>query len=144
MFKDDSWRQRALQDMAGGSRVVIAAFLYDDPDIQSTLLSRLRKGGFELDITVDKEAFHERTARRQKPKLEALAAAGGRVFLGKGDGPDGRLHMKVMIIDSRIVYWGTANFTFKSRTNKELMQRLQGPPVQDVVEAVGEVQRQPL
>ena len=76
--------------------------------------------------------------------MEALKDAGGHVFLGKGDGPDGRLHMKVMIIDSRIVYWGSANFTFKSRTNKELMQRLQGPPVQVVVEAVQEVRRQPL
>ena len=64
--------------------------------------------------------------------------------MAKADGRDGRLHMKALIIDSRLVYHGSANFTSKSRTNKELMQRLQGPPVQVVVEAVQEVRRQPL
>ena len=41
--------------------------------------------------------------------------------------------MKVLAIDQKVVYTGSANFTNKSHRNTELHLRIMGPPVAPIV-----------
>ena len=70
-----------------------------------------------------------RSAVHQRPRLLELQKLGGEVYLCSGDGRFGSLHAKALVMDSRIAYSGSANYTFKSQSNIEVVVRLVGPQV---------------
>ena len=126
-----------LEDVAAASRVVVAAYLYDNTSLHNLFVQKLKgRGAFDLQVTVDKAGFENRDAPRQRPKLLALKGLGAQVCTASGDGTMGRLHCKAVVLDRRVAYTGSANLTDKSEDNSELVCRLQGPPVQAVSEAV--------
>jgi len=43
------------------------------------------------------------------------------------------MHLKAVVIDSRVAYAGSANCTRQARCNREVMLRLVGPPVTKVL-----------
>ncbi len=122
-----SWWPKLLQDVAAASRVVVAAYLYDNTNLHNLFMEKLQsRQAFDLQVTVDKEAV-ERDASRQRRKLLAL-----KVGIASGTSTIGRLHCKALMLDRRVVCTGSANLIDKSESN----YRLQEPLVQAVSEAV--------
>ena len=77
---------------------------------------------------VDKEMFDVRMARHQRPRLEALRRAGAKIWLCDGKTGYGSLHMKALIVNRRVAFTGSSNFTNKSHENLELQMRMARPP----------------
>ena len=75
----------------------------------------------------------------QKWMVKQLREAGAHVFLAMGEYGEGRLskycgacHIKCCLVDNRIAYSGSANFTDAALKNLELVFRLPGSPVADI------------
>ena len=140
------WMAAALEEVQHASRVDVATFLFDDELFTQKLLCRLRsRSPFACQIVVDKSAYDQRTSRFQRPRLLELQSHGASVLVSQGfdgrslfglAGRRGIMHIKAVIIDSRVAYTGTANITKSSRVNRELVHRIVGPPVSDILEAV--------
>ena len=47
------------------------------------------------------------------------------------------MHLKCLVLDGRVAYTGSANFTARSRANWELALRLEGAPAVEAGAAVG-------
>jgi phosphatidylserine/phosphatidylglycerophosphate/cardiolipin synthase-like enzyme len=140
ILQDAEFWQRMRQEVNAASYVMLAALMFDEDSLQNLFLRRLHdRYQFALDVLVDEEAYDARTARSQRPHLLALRRAGARVFLCSGSPPprgrgfSGSFHMKVLAIDQKVVYTGSANFTNKSHRNTELHLRIMGPPVAPIV-----------
>ena len=122
-----------------------ASYVFDDPATKSLLLQRLRGGvPFDCRIVVDKDVYLSKSSRGQAACLRELQAAGAKVFLAHGRvdaarrvfGPTakaGSVHVKAVAIDGQVVYSGGANCTRQARCNRELVYRIVGPPVADIV-----------
>ena len=72
-----------------------------------------------------------------------LRAAGAHILVAEGSRGRGRLakfscscHIKCCVINSRIAYCGSANYTEAALKNFELVFRLTGPPVVQVCGAL--------
>ena len=73
VFMDNSWRARLLADLDTASSVLLASYLYDDPELQAVFLRRLRgRAPFSLDLLVDSSMFEARTCCHQRPRLLEL------------------------------------------------------------------------
>ena len=73
VFLDAAWRARLLEDIGGASSVLVASYTYDDPDLQSAFLRRLRgRAPFFLELLVDSQHFEGRTCKHQRPRLLEL------------------------------------------------------------------------
>ena len=126
-----------MEEIGYAREVLIASFLFDHAALQEALLRRLNgRGEFDLQVLVDRAAFVERTAYRQRPRLDALRRASASVYLCSGDPPLGAFHAKVAVLDRRICFTGSANFTQKSLQNFELTLRLVGPQVLEILRDV--------
>lgn len=145
-INDNSWRPRALAEVQAASQVVVASFVMDDPQLTTALCRRLNgRAPFSCSILVDAEYFDKLSAPHQRPRLVELKRAGARVFLCQGNdgrpefGPNGRpgcYHPKALLIDQRVCYTGSGNFTKASKVNEEWMFRMVGPPVQAMSDAI--------
>ena len=112
------------------------------------MLSRLiSKENFTCEVYVDEDTYTKMRKQypHQRPRLLELQKHGASVFLCNGreyceefgvKGYRGHFHMKALVIDNKIAYCGSANATGNSRINAELVFRLVGPPVADVVAAI--------
>ena len=70
---DVAWRPRLLEDIGGASSVLVASYTYDDPDLQSAFLRRLRgRAAFSLELLVDSQHFEGRSCKHQRPRLLEL------------------------------------------------------------------------
>ena len=127
-----SWWQRLVEELDSATEVTLGSFVLDHSGLVAALLQGLQRRGLALTVLVDKEAFEERTARHQRPRLQTLRQAGAQIYICRGSPPLGRFHVKAVCLDRRVVYTGSANFTDKSTSNTELVMRLLGPPVLDV------------
>ena len=58
------------------------------------------------------------------------------VFGRVGRGVVGQLHANTAVIDTRIAYAGSANFSFNSRGERDIVFRFLGSPVKDVREGL--------
>lgn len=138
-----NWVASVLQDLAMASRLQICSMLYDHPEIHRAIMGRLGrqhvKGrGLAARIIVDASHHARRTCQYQQARLEMLVKSKAEVLLGDGERQDGILHTKIVILDERIVYLGSANVTFGSTNNREGLVRLVGGTV--VQEVLGAVQ----
>jgi len=146
VYDGNGWRQRALEEISGSSVVIVASLVYDDPDLHSTLLRRLRgRDAFDCSVFVDRDTYEQRTYRYQRARILELQKHGGSIFLCTGRdyntefgarGQRGHFHMKALVIDNKISYVGSANATRNSRINGELVLRLVGSSVVEVVKSV--------
>ena len=78
--------------------------------------------------------------------LRELRTAGAKVFLAHGQHLPGRMakyrgsfHMKCMVLDSRISFNGSSNFTEASMKNWEMVLRVTGAAVADICDILEEV-----
>ena len=126
----------------------MSAFSYDEPKVQELFLKRLRdRSVFSLEMFVDAQHFRSRVTRHMRPCLTALVAAGATVKLASGhshasifgaagSGLVGQLHAKAVVLDRSVAYVGSANFTRNSLGNRELVWRMRGPQVMEVLEMI--------
>ena len=131
-----AWIAQLLQDIRASSEVVIGSYTFDHGALTSLLVQRLssRARPFCATVLVDRDQLTERTCVGMRPRLAELFAAGATVVLCRGAGRFGRFHMKAAVVDRRVGYTGSCNFTEKSiNYNAELVVRLAGPPVLDVL-----------
>ena len=70
--------------------------------------------------------------------LRNLRRAGAEVVLCRGTVATGAMHGKAIVVDRRTAFMGSANLTQKSERNGELLWRMRGPPVMDVLEFLEE------
>lgn len=149
VFNESTWLQQCLGEMQDAGSVLIASMVFDEPSLCDALLSRLRApaAAFTCQVVVDRQNFRQRLSRHQRPRLLELQLAGAQVRLATGHpgrdvfGPHSRcgvMHLKAVVLDSRVAYSVSANLTLASRTNRELVFRLAGPSAGPVLAAVAD------
>ena len=135
------WWQKLMEEVGAASEIVLASFTYDHSSLTALLVRRLQgRASFSATILVDKESFEKRDAPHERPRLRALRDAGAQIYICRGSPPFGRMHMKALCIDRRTVFAGSANFTDKSSSNIEMVQRMVGPPVGETLRQLLDVQ----
>ena len=121
-------------------------------DIQKALLAELRRRGkeFRCAVIVD-EDMHSKSGgdsgcKRQKQMLKTLGEAGARIFVAHGEHGVGNMskyrgsfHIKCMVLDSRIAFNGSSNYTEASIKNWEMVLRVTGPSASDMGDILMEV-----
>ena len=126
--QDESWLQAAVGDLFGAKEVLMCMYAFDDPDLHSALLAGVRpRYGMRLAIVVDADY----RTHFENGRLKVLQSHGARLYACKGLRNRGSMHMKLIIIDSKIAWSGSSNATKASRNNFEIMHRFVGPPVKD-------------
>ena len=126
----------AVGELSTARSVVIATYVYDDAKLHKELLRKLASGAFSLELLVDAQQFSSTSSRAMKSSVQQLQRSGATVRLCRGRRRGrfhGSFHHKVMIIDERIAFVGSANYTSASRTNLETVLRLAGPCVQGIL-----------
>jgi hypothetical protein len=146
VFTDSSWCQQVVEEIGSASVVTLASYMYDHPAVHSALVRRLTgKEAFACEILVDKEQYDRKTAPHQAPKLRELKSLDAVVYLcsgTRGQGVFGKqaylgsMHMKILLLDNKIAYYGSANFTHSAVKNWELVTRMVGPPVKNIVSTI--------
>ena len=99
--------------------------LYGNLDVHHAIMRRVgrihreKTSPLDTEIIVDR-AHHERgTCSHQRPLLRELVARKVLVLLSTGESDQGVLHTKMVVVDNRIVYIGSANVTFGATNNRE-------------------------
>ena len=141
---DGGWFEEALLDVKSASHIHLACFAFDQPRMTSELLKRLTEPEKpECLIVVDAAYYDSRKAKYQRPRLRDLQKNGATVRLASGTTSYvggskcvGAMHVKALVIDRRIAYVGSGNMTFSAQFNRELMFRMVGPPVTEVLAAI--------
>ena len=73
VFSDSSWRARLVEDVNSASTVLMASFVYDEPELQQAFERRLAgRAEFSLELLVDAGQFNERNSVHQRPRLLEL------------------------------------------------------------------------
>jgi phosphatidylserine/phosphatidylglycerophosphate/cardiolipin synthase-like enzyme len=112
----------------------MGSMFFDRRDITDVVLRRLADSSFfEAVVLVDKETFESKQCYGMRPRLDSMRRAGAEIVLCRGPGRLGRFHAKAAVMDRRYCYTGGANFTMKSDQNCELLLRMVGPAVADII-----------
>ena len=139
------WLERMVSDTRRARTWKAVSFAFDDLEVKRALLERLRSPSeFECTIVVDERAHKARTTRGQLACLRELQAAGAKVLLAGGNNAlakqlfgrncfGGQMHQKAVLVDDEIAFVGSANLTRQSRCNRELMCRIVGSSVPDIL-----------
>ena len=131
------WMQRMLVDIGSAQDTVVASPWFDRKDVTDALVHRMGSVA-AVTVLVDSAAFRERSCFRMRPRLMELVRAGADVYLCKGSPPFGIFHIKAVCTDRRVLYTGSGNITEKMSSNVELLLRVVGPPVLDVLRSLDE------
>ena len=138
----DVWYKQLCADIKGCSQVELATYIYDNAAVQGVLLKRLQsQSTFKMTMYIDAEMFAGDVPRFQRSRLRALRAAGAQIFICKGLGPLEAFHGKAVVIDSGVLYTGSANLTQKSLNNEEFCFRMAGPVAQRMLDRLAVVRR---
>ncbi len=130
----EHWWNGLLQAVREATTVVVASYIYDHPRLTHTLLHRLADHSrSDLLVLVDKEQFGRRSTNYEFARVGSLRRAGATVELCRGQGRHGAFHKQVLVIDRRVAYFGSSNFTLKSESNDEIQVTMRGPPVQNIL-----------
>ena len=125
-----------MAEMESATHIALMSYVYDAPDVQALLVKKLRRSELKLQLFVDCEQFDSRTLARQRPRMKELQNNGAEIYTGRGLNHWGALHAKALIIDHRVAYAGSENWTFKAPNNFGLVFRFVGPPVIQINGAV--------
>ena len=141
VFPSAEWRKEAVADIRNAQSVVIGSYMFDAEDIQKALLAELRRRGkeFRCAVIVDEDMHSESGCKRQKPMLKTLGEAGAHIYVAHGQHSTGRMskyrgsfHIKCMVLDSRIAFHGSCNYTEASTKNWEMVLRVTGAAASDM------------
>ena len=140
-LRPPEWHRAIVEAVATARHVFSGTYQFDHTLLHETFLRRLsscRLRPFELVVLVDKECYEKGTPSRQGTMLRNLRRAGAEVVLCRGTVATGAMHGKAIVVDRRTAFMGSANLTQKSERNGELLWRMRGPPVMDVLEFLEE------
>lgn len=137
----DVWWRELLSAVSSANEVELATYCFDDNALYDTLRRRLRAttGRLTLNIHIDREMLAGNVPRGQKTKLEELHRCGANIYVCQGIGSPsapGAYHVKDCVVDRRVYFMGSANFTNQSRKNCERRFRMTGSVVRDVLEDI--------
>lgn len=155
VFRSAEWREVAVAEIRKAQCVILGSYMFDADDIQKALLAELRRKGkdFRCAVIVD-EDMHMKSGGKissdgcaqQKAMLKTLKEAGCHVYLAHGGYGSGRMskyrgsfHIKSMVLDARIAFIGSANYTEASIKNWEIVLRVTGPAAADMNDILKEV-----
>ena len=148
---DQSWRSRAVKEVRSAtSLVVVVTYMYDNEEFDAACKRFLKSGrGRTCVVLVDRQMYDDNACKgREKKMLKSLKEAGADVFVGSGFTGQGRLgkhpgsmHVKDLVIDGKVAYSGSANFTEASTKNAERMFRFTGHPVDDIARSLQQYMR---
>lgn len=137
VFTDGSWVQNAAREIAKARSVVVASYMIDSTQLSQALKTQKAKPGSTCQIIVDRGEHENKTCRGQAPVLNELSAAGAEIYLcyGRhGTAKRGSMHAKCLVIDRRVAWWGSSNYTKNSNNSWELVTRGTGAPVQKILD----------
>jgi hypothetical protein len=136
------WWSTVVAEVGGAREVELASYMFDDKSLFDVLARGLRRKQLVLNVYIDAEALGGQTPRSQRKRLTELLALGGE----EGRATVWRCktwrqcsyHCKALIVDRRVLYTGSANFTENSRRNRETVYRMTGPVVEQVLRQLAE------
>ena len=141
-FTDASWLTQALGEIKAAGKVVMASYTYDNPKIQEAVVKKLQsRADFSCEILVDRSAYETGLAPYEQRRLKQLKDLGAAVYLCSGTRGRGVFHWKCVVLDSQVAYAGSANLTLASSSNRDLMMRLTGPIVSEVMSGLDDARR---
>jgi phosphatidylserine/phosphatidylglycerophosphate/cardiolipin synthase-like enzyme len=127
-LNDDAWVKRLCTDIIQAADSVVLAFMcIDNAAVCAALTTRLsRRLSCQVEIFVCKTSHDGDMCRMQKSRLLSLVGLGATVRLvhGKSRSCQTRFHKKESIIDTSVLYIGSANCTENSYNNDEGVVRL--------------------
>ena len=138
---DDSWRATAIAEIKKSKIVVLVTYMYDAQDFQKALLAMLnrKEKDFQCILIVDRGVHAAGNCKEEKGMVKKLRLAGAKTFLAHGSHGKGKqskhcgsCHIKCCLIDNRVAYTGSANFTDAAPKNLEMMYRHTGQPADDI------------
>ena len=130
VFTDSSWIDKCVSEIQKSKRILLASYVFNNTIVHNKLISRLQdRTSFEAVIAVDQAAYHGNICPGEKTRLSELKAAGATIHLVPGIRGNGIFHWKCLVLDSRIVYTGSANYTNGCLHSWEMVLRLMGPPL---------------
>ena len=132
MSAEEWWRQFKA-DVRECSELELSSYCYDDPSTQRVLEQRLRSKTMALNVYLDHDMFYS-GRKYMKSRIAYLYKLGASVYICAGSGPKGSYHCKAAVVNKRVVYAGSANFTFTSHLNEEFLFRMKGPHVGKLLE----------
>jgi phosphatidylserine/phosphatidylglycerophosphate/cardiolipin synthase-like enzyme len=144
--EDQGWRKQCVEEVKSASQVVLVSYMYDAKDIHRALLAELRRRGkkFQCIIVVDRGIHDTGSGCKDERKMvKELREAGAQIYLAHGSHGQGKLskhcgscHIKCCLVDNRVAYSGSANFTEAATKNLEMVFRITGPPVAHICQIV--------
>lgn len=119
----------AAEYSAASEYIHVAIFTFTDTEIASSLKDAARKVPVQVCADEEQTLYSKGTSNLQTALLEDLESAGVEVRLGTGkDG--GILHDKFSIIDERLVFTGSFNYTLSAvERNQENLVLLNDPRI---------------
>ena len=141
VYTDGRWLDSAKSEIAAArSSVVLATYMMNCPGLCGALKAWLKRcANAQCQIIVDRQNHDLRTCPGQLTALRELQAAGAEVHLCYGKSGTkglGYMHVKALIIDRRLAYYGGANFTKNASNSWELVSRITGPETQQMLEYI--------
>ena len=115
-------------EVGEASEIELATYMFDDEVLFELLEQRLRGRRISMTMYIDTETFAGQVPKLQRSRVSKLQEAGAIVFLCK-TGKSGSYHSKALVLDRRVLYTASANFTGKSKRNRETVFRMIGPVV---------------
>jgi hypothetical protein len=131
------WWSKLVAEVGEASEVELATSRFDDEVLFELLLQRLNSRRISMNLYIDTEMFAGQVPKLQRSRVSKLQEAGAAVFLCK-TGKSGSYHSKALVLDRRVLYTGSANFTGKSRRNRETVFRMTGPVVDQMLRQLAE------
>ena len=134
------WWSKLVAEVGEASEVELATYMFDDEMLFEVLLQRLNSRRISMNLYIDTEMLAGQVPKSQRSRVSKLQEAGATVFLCK-TGRSGSYHSKALVLDRRVLYTGSANFTGKSRRNRETVFRMTGPVVDQMLRQLAEDRR---
>ena len=107
--------------------------------MQQAVIAKLSgRSSFTCAVMVDMASHRKGTAPRQASRFKRLRDAGAQVYLCTGTSRTGVFHTKAIVIDAKVAFVGGSNVTYACRHNRDLMLRLAGPPVSQILAGLEE------
>ena len=138
MYMDDDWIDAAVQELANArNSVILATYMLNNPKICAAMEKFRRKNpAGTILIVVDRQNHEQKTCPGQLKALGALLAAKAQIYLcyGKsGKAGLGYMHVKCLVVDRKVAFFGGANCTKNAENSWEMVSRVTGPQVQEMV-----------
>lgn len=131
------WWNQLVAVVREAEQLELASYMFDDPALYEVCSHRLSDNtAFTLEMCLDLEVYTKGTT----PKLQRsrVHQKGAAIYLCRGMGRLGAYPVKELVVDRRLLFTGSANFTAKSRSNRERCYKMTGAVVAQALHDIAE------